>query len=416
MIKDPYLFQVTMFTQEQFKALQEENFKVYHEKAVLEGHVAYFKVENRKLENRLKMANTEKENELVTQRKEYERFVDELSVTINFNNELTEKVKVLDSNNKELKQQNAELSMKLDVLETDGLKKKEEKSEDIEKLVKQIKSLQNDLNESESNCQDHLMKRQVLEKRNIMLSKQVSDFEKIVIVERNRFEKRREESDKEILELQKKIFELQKNMEDKRTKLSEEKNGVENKFEEERKIFESEIKKLTSKLSGLSTDMMKEQRTKSDLQMKVNLIDAKRNKLIAKVKELEDLLKSRFSRADSYSKNNQMGPSNLFYNYSENSSGNIHYKKGNNFFVPNSNVKKNNTFKDKSFVKPDIVYSRSDLIRLSQKKTYGSYMGMNDFIRQDYIDERFGTYKISFYKSSTLNKQGPKFHWVPKSV
>ena len=150
--------------------------------------------------------------------------------------------------------------------------------------------------------------------------------------------------------------------------------------------------------------------------MKVNLIDTKRNKLIGKVKELEDLLKSRFSHANNYSKSNHMRPSNMFYNYLENSSGNIHYKKDNNFFVPNSNVKKNNSFKDKSFVKPGIVYSRSDLIRLSQKKTYGSYLGMNDFIHQDYIDERFGTYKISFYKSSTLNKQGPKFHWVPKSV
>jgi len=199
-----------MFTQEQFKALQEENFKVYHEKAVLEGHVAYFKEENRKLDNRLKMADTEKENELAIQIKEYERFMDELTVSINFNNELTEKVKVLDSNNKELKQQNAELSMKLNVLEKDGLKKKEEKSEDIEKLVKQMKSLQDDLNESESNCQDHLMKRQVLEKRNIMLSKQVSDFEKILIVERNRFEKGREESDKELLELKKRFQNFRK--------------------------------------------------------------------------------------------------------------------------------------------------------------------------------------------------------------
>jgi len=83
-----------MFTQEQFKDLQEENFKVYHEKTVLEGHVAYFKEENRKLENRLKIADTEKENELATQRKKYERFMDELIVTINFNNKLTEKVKV----------------------------------------------------------------------------------------------------------------------------------------------------------------------------------------------------------------------------------------------------------------------------------------------------------------------------------
>ena len=64
-----------------------------------------------------------------------------------------------------------------------------------------------------------------------------------------------------------------------------------------------------------------------------------------------------FSRADSYSKNNQMRPLNLFFNYSGNSSGNDHHKKGNNFFVPNSNVIKNNAFKHNSCVKPGMVYS-----------------------------------------------------------
>jgi len=129
----------------------------------------------------------------------------------------------LDSNNEELKQQNADLSMKLDILVKEGTKKKEEKSAEMKKLVKQIKSLQDDLEESESNCTDHLKKRREFEATNIKLSKQVSDFEKIVIVERNRFAKERQDSDKEILELKKKISELQKNMEDKRTKSPEEK-------------------------------------------------------------------------------------------------------------------------------------------------------------------------------------------------
>ena len=58
---------------------------------------------------------------------------------------------------------------------------------------------------------------------------------------------------------------------------------------------------------------MKEQRSKSDLQMKFNLINAKRNKLAAKVKEFEDLLKSRHSQVNSYSKSNQMRPSKIVH-------------------------------------------------------------------------------------------------------
>jgi hypothetical protein len=99
---------------------------------------------------------------------------------------------------------------KISVLESAISKNKEEKEEqnvEREKLVKLNKSLQDDLNESESNCTKHLRKRQELEKRNIMLAKQVSDFEQIVIVERNRFAKEREKYDKEILDLTKKASE-----------------------------------------------------------------------------------------------------------------------------------------------------------------------------------------------------------------
>ena len=39
-----------------------------------------------------------------------------------------------------------------------------------------------------------------IEKRNIYLSKQASDFEKIVVVERRRFAKEREEHEKEVLD------------------------------------------------------------------------------------------------------------------------------------------------------------------------------------------------------------------------
>ena len=94
--------------------------------------------------------------------------------------------------------------------------------------------------------------------------------------------KEREEYAKEILDLTKKASEYQNSLEKERKEIvnkkkgleknkkvnkesPEEKKDVEEKFEVERKIFESEIKKLTSKLSGLSTNIMKEQRSKSEL-------------------------------------------------------------------------------------------------------------------------------------------------------
>ena len=84
--------------------------------------------------------------------------------------------------------------------------------------------------------------------------------------------------------------------------------------------------------------------------------------------------------------------------------------------VPNlilkSPVQKNLNFAGKYFVKPRIVYCRNDLIRFSQKKTHGSYFGTNVSVRQDLVDNRF----ISFYEFTALNKLGPKFRWVPKSV
>ena len=74
--------------------------------------------------------------------------------------------------------------------------------------------------------------------------------------------------------------------------------------------------------------------------------------------------------------------------------------------------KKKHNFTDKSFVKPRIIYSHNDLIKLSQKKTHGSYFGTNVSVRKDLGDNRL----ISFYEFTALNKQGPKFSLVPKSV
>lgn len=64
---------------------------------------------------------------------------------------------------------------------------------------------------------------------------------------------------------------------------------MEKDFDDERKIFEAEVCKLTKKLSGLATEFLKEQKVKSYLQNKYNLICEERNVLPTKVKELEDI-------------------------------------------------------------------------------------------------------------------------------
>ena len=59
----------------------------------------------------------------------------------------------------------------------------------------------------------------MLEKRNIKLAKQASDFEKIVIVERSRFGKEIDEYEKVIFELTKKVSILQKTLEEERKEI-----------------------------------------------------------------------------------------------------------------------------------------------------------------------------------------------------
>ena len=84
-------------------------------------------------------------------------------------------------------------------------------------------------------------------------------------------------------------------------------------------------------------------------------------------------------------------------------------------FVPKPKFQKSNNFKRNSFVHPGMVYSQDKPTRLSQKKSYCSFWKTNDFLQEEF-DNRFGTYRISIYKPTTLNKQGPKFRWVPKSL
>ncbi|KAI3664852.1 hypothetical protein L6452_43461 [Arctium lappa] len=89
-----------------------------------------------------------------------------------------------------------------------------------------------------------------LELRCVKLSQQVSDFEKVIIIEREKAEN------------EKKKDELKKANTD---------------FLEEKKIFETEIAKLTGKLAEFSTNIMKEKNAKSELNTKFDLIEKERN-------------------------------------------------------------------------------------------------------------------------------------------
>ncbi|KAI3733999.1 hypothetical protein L6452_13459 [Arctium lappa] len=80
-----------------------------------------------------------------------------------------------------------------------------------------------------------------LELRCVKLSQQVSDFEKVIIIEREKAEN------------EKKKAELK---------------DINTEFSEEKKIFETGINKLTRKLSELSTNIMKEKNAKSELHKK----------------------------------------------------------------------------------------------------------------------------------------------------
>ncbi|KAI3758478.1 hypothetical protein L6452_06041 [Arctium lappa] len=102
-----------------------------------------------------------------------------------------------------------------------------------------------------------------LELRCVKLSQQVSDFEKVIILEREKAEN------------EKKKAELK---------------DINTDFSEEKKVFESEIAKLTGKLSELSTNIMKEKNAKSELHKKFDLIEKERNSLSSKIKELEEIV------------------------------------------------------------------------------------------------------------------------------
>ncbi|KAJ9536646.1 hypothetical protein OSB04_un000195 [Centaurea solstitialis] len=195
---------------------------------------------------------------------------------------------------------------------------------EIEKLTKTVSDLQNTLTEE----------RKVFDLKSVNLSKKISVLErKIILDKKNSLKKpslrvgkyhmmhdfeeeiqvvqsERKFDEKKSIGLQKHIVDLQNQLSDERSQfkrkekvLQHEKSVLEQiiaepkkksveemDFENQKVLFENEIKKLTSKLSGLSTDIMNEQRMRSDQQQKLVDLVEERNKLSAKVKELEEIV------------------------------------------------------------------------------------------------------------------------------
>lgn len=317
---------------------------------------------------------------------------------------------------KALEMENANLKLKVSAIESCFAKEKEE----------YLKCQAQKVNISSENFSEEKKR---LELRSIKLSDQISDFEKVLFLEKEKFEAERKIFEKEkkdfenkIVELSKKIKDLESILEKERQESNFERKEIEkikvegfqskclkDDFERERRFLKSEVSKLTKRLSELSTEVMKE-----------------------KIISLEEFVKSNdFS-------NNQIRKSNLFYNpLFDNSNnhvskpsdthsfkktklvwrvkGSVPEMKTPNLFVHVHNEKKNKAFHAKSVVKPDLIYSINQLIRLSKQKLCCSYCGTDEFVNKNFAQDWYGRYHISS-NGNVFNKKGSKFRWIPKST
>ncbi|KAI3702040.1 hypothetical protein L6452_27643 [Arctium lappa] len=302
----------------------------------------------------------------------------------------------------------------------------------------------------------------MVELKCIKLSQQVSDFEKVIILEREKFAKEKKLIEQKNVGFFKEIYGQRKD--------------AKKDFEEERNIFEAEIKKLTEKLSELSEIAQKDQNTKSEFEMKIDLLIKERDNYSSRIKELEDITskvvvtehttpesqihtprddsvdsecsfktavsshKKTVSSKRSVKSYDQIRITNIFFD--ENVDGSDTYrrrrrrrrryeeeklvwrvkpiedekddekkeeKKSKTSCVHVTKAMKNNARKGKL----DQVYSRDQLIRLSSKKYYCSYCRTHDHVHKTSDHYWYGSYSITPIRTAT-NKHGPKYQWVPK--
>ncbi|KAI3718144.1 hypothetical protein L6452_18996 [Arctium lappa] len=167
---------------------------------------------------------------------------------------------------KNLEDANAELQKKIPDLE----KRMAKETYDFEIEKKSFAKKFSDF--SRKSCEE----KKAVELKCIKLSQQVNDFEKVIILEREKFAKERKAIEQKNVGLFKEISDGRKN--------------VENGFEEERNIFEEEIKNLTEKLSELSESALKEKKTKSEFKKNIDLLIVERDSFASKFKELEEIV------------------------------------------------------------------------------------------------------------------------------
>ncbi|KAJ9561537.1 hypothetical protein OSB04_006697 [Centaurea solstitialis] len=214
----------------------------------------------------------EKQNvelEFAKERHMFETEIEKITKTAyDLQNTLTEERKVFDLKSVNLSKKIYELERKIIL----------DKKNSLKKPSLRVGKYQNMMHDFEEEIQVVQSKRKFDEKKSIELQKQIVDLQNQLSDERSLF-KRKEK----VLQSEKSV--LEQIIAEPKKKSVEEKD-----FEDQREVFENEIKKLTSRLSGLSTDILNEQRMRSDQQQKLVDLVEERNKLSAKVKELEEIV------------------------------------------------------------------------------------------------------------------------------
>ncbi|KAJ9545044.1 hypothetical protein OSB04_024751 [Centaurea solstitialis] len=260
----------------------------------------------------------EKQNvelEFANERHKFETEIEQLTKNVSdLQHTLTDERKVFDLNSETLSKKISELEMKL-VLERKQFERQLKNS--LKKPSLRAGKYQNMMHEFEEEIQVVHSERKVDDKKSIELQKQIVDLQNQLSDVRHQFKQK-----EKVLRHEKTVLE-QLIAEPKKPTL------VEIDFEDQKEAFKAEIRKLTSKLSELSTNIMNEQRMRSDQQKKLHDLLEERNKLSSKVKELEKTIFKAHdsSYMDSASQSNikssgQIRTSNLFYDRRVDYSGN----------------------------------------------------------------------------------------------
>ncbi|KAJ9543607.1 hypothetical protein OSB04_023314 [Centaurea solstitialis] len=282
------------------------------------SRVKSFELRNAQLSNQI----SDFEQLIIVERSNFEKerkfFEEERKVFEKERKNFEEERKVFENERKSFELNSVKLSKKISDLENQMVFERK----DFEKLKSVFES-----------------KKNYLKKPSLRVGKyqnMMHDFEEeihVVKSERKFDEKKSFELQKQIVVLQNQLSDVRNQFKQKEKVLRHEKTVleqiiaepkkpslVEKDFENQKEAFKAEINKLTRKLSGLSTDIMNEQRLRSDQQKKFNDLLEERNKLSSKVKALEEIIAKPHGSIHTYGatrsnikSSGQIRPTNLFY-------------------------------------------------------------------------------------------------------